>query len=108
MTHWESYYVALTNDQDATHSQKHNTQGEWKISFFVSSRLPLFLKALSTSSKIICFCFFPMDEIYEPFCNSMDISKSPHLVKRLDTKDPNGSTVAPALAKLKINCEMCR
>lgn len=33
--------------------------------------------------------------MYDPLCNSMDISKSPHLVKRLEAKDPNGSTVAP-------------
>lgn len=69
----------------------------------ISSRLPFFLKAFSTSSSKLCLCFLPGDEIYEPFCNSMDISKSAHLVKRLDTKDPYGSTVAPTSTILNIN-----
>lgn len=57
--------------------------------------LPLILKAFRISPSNFCFCFFPADAICEPFNNSTEISKSPHLVNRLDTNDPNGSTVAP-------------
>ncbi|KAL9163932.1 hypothetical protein ABFS82_06G073600 [Erythranthe guttata] len=67
-----------------------------------SCRLPFFLKAFSTSCSTLCLCFFPEDEIYVPFCNSIDISKSPHFVKRLDAKDPNGSTDAPVSTILNV------
>lgn len=33
--------------------------------------------------------------MYDPLDSSIEMSKSPHLEKRLDTNDPNGSTVAP-------------
>lgn len=64
--------------------------------------LPFILKAFKTSPKKVCFCFFPADEICKPFDSSIEISKSPHRVKRLDTNDPNGSTVAP-VPKVKYN-----
>lgn len=40
-------------------------------------------------------------EISAALANSMDISRSPHLVKRSDTKDPYGSTVASAFTVQK-------
>lgn len=57
--------------------------------------IPLAFRAFRTSSSRLSLYFFPADEIYDPLGNSMEISRSPHLVKRFDTKDPNGSTVAP-------------
>lgn len=37
----------------------------------------------------------------------MDKSKSPHFVKRLETKDPYGSTVAPVPTILNVPHQMC-
>lgn len=37
----------------------------------------------------------------------MDKSKSPHFVKRLETNDPNGSTVAPVPIILNVPQQMC-
>jgi hypothetical protein len=58
-------------------------------------KLPLILKACRKFTSNVCFCFLPADPMWEPFNNSIEISKSPHRVKRLDTNDPNGSTIAP-------------
>ena len=61
--------------------------------------LPFCLIALIRVLSSFCFSFFPEDEINKPLANSMEMSKSPELVNRLETNDPNGSTVAPIFAK---------
>lgn len=57
--------------------------------------LPLRLIALIRALRSLCLSFFPEDEMNEPFVNSTEMSKSPDRVKRFDTNDPYGSTVAP-------------
>ena len=66
---------------------------------WTQSKLPIFLKAFWKSTSKFCLRFFPADEIYAPLGKSIEISRSPHLVNRLDTNEPNGSTVAPVWAK---------
>lgn len=61
--------------------------------------LPLCLMAFIKALSNFCLCFLPEDEINEPLANSIEISKSAEHVKRLDTNDPNGSTVAPISPK---------
>lgn len=56
---------------------------------------PEALIARSNSASKVCFCFFPVNKIDAPLNKSTEMSKSPHLVKRFETKDPNGWTVAP-------------
>lgn len=66
--------------------QKHNNM----------KKLPFLRKALIISLNNPCLRCFPTDEMSEPLGNSTEISRSPHLVQRLETKEPKGSTVAPA------------
>lgn len=69
--------------------------------------IPLALRAFSTSPSRLSLYFFPAADICDPLGNSMEISRSPHLVKRFDTKDPNGSTVAPGQRVEAENGKFC-
>lgn len=67
---------------------------------------PEALIARSNCASKVCFCFFPVNKIDEPLNKSTEMSKSPHRVKRFETKDPNGWTVAPL--KLSTDCKTLR
>lgn len=64
-------------------------------------RMLPFLRALNRSANRLCLYFFPTNVMSELLFSWIDISKSPHFVKRLDTNDPNGSTVAPVQTTLQ-------
>ena len=91
--------------QDYKHSRERERGAKRKM-LELKSKLPPSIAFCKFSSKKIlqsfssffdklCLRSFSTYEIYPPLGKLIEISMSLHLVKRLDTNDPNGSTAAP-------------